>query len=635
MSGLPVFTKTSFTAGEIDVDLTGRGDLTLYANGAGRLRNVVVNPTGGVRRRPGLRHVATARGAGRLISFEFNTEQTYLLALSDRRLDIYADGVPVAGLETPWTAAQIAQVNWTQSADTLLVLHPEVPPRRITRTGAATWTITEWAFFQEENGVIQVPTHKFAADEVTLAASGTSGTVTLTASAPVFLAGHVNLRFRIGGKQVRITGVSSPTQATAEVKESLTSAAATRDWEEQAFSALRGWPVSACFHQGRLAIGGSRDLPNRLWLSKSMDLFNFDLGTGLDDEAIEFGLLSDQVDAIRAVFSGRHLQVFTSGAEWMVVGSPLTPTKIQLNRQTRVGSPVDRSVPPRDVDGATHFVSRNGRELREFLFTDIDQAYQANDLAMVAKHLMNRPVDQDYDAGRRLFHVVMGDGTMGTLTVYRAEKVTAWTVFETMGAFKSVAVVDGDAFVLVERGGAFHIERFDESLNLDAALTGERDTATAAWDGLGHLEGMAVRVLADGASVTDTRVAGGRVGVPSPATRIEAGLPYAHRIEPLPPQAGPGQPMAAGRAVRLVQACFRVLDTKALLIDTGRGAVPIPFRRRGDGRFSTRPPAFSGDVKVRAIGWVRDVMQPLWRIEQDLPLPCTVLSVSTEIKSAD
>ena len=60
-------------------------------------------------------------------------------------------------------------------------------------------------------------------------------------------------------------------------------------------------------------------------MSQSGDLGNFDLGTGLDDEAIEFGLLSDQVNAIRAVFPGRHLQVFTSGGEWMVTGAPLTP----------------------------------------------------------------------------------------------------------------------------------------------------------------------------------------------------------------------------------------------------------------------------------------------------------------------
>lgn len=80
-----------------------------------------------------------------------------------------------------------------------------------------------------------------------------------------------------------------------------------------------------------MVIGGSRDLPNRLWLSKSSDLFNFDLGKAVDDDAIEFGILSDQVNAIKAVVSTRHLLVFTTGAEWMVSGEPLTPEKFSSN----------------------------------------------------------------------------------------------------------------------------------------------------------------------------------------------------------------------------------------------------------------------------------------------------------------
>ena len=119
---------------------------------------------------------------------------------------------------------------------------------------------------------------------------------------------------------------------SATVKQTLANSNATKDWEEQAFSSVQGWPRTVAFHQDRLVIGGSRDLPNQLWMSKSADLFNFDLGTGLDDEGIDFAILSDQVNAIRAIFSGRHLQIFTSGTEWMVSGDPLTPTRIQLKR---------------------------------------------------------------------------------------------------------------------------------------------------------------------------------------------------------------------------------------------------------------------------------------------------------------
>jgi hypothetical protein len=231
--------------------------------------------------------------------------------------------------------------------------------------------------------------------------------------------------------------VNSPTLAHADVIQSLSSTKPTTDWTEQALSAARGWPTSVCFHQDRLVIGGSRDLPNYLWLSQSDDLFNFELGQGLDDEAIAFPILSDQVNAIRQVFSGRHLQVFTSGAEWMVSGDPLVPTNIQLYRQTRVGSPLDRSVPPRDVDGATMFIPRTNGQLREFLFTDTEQAYQAADLAMLAPHLLQQPIDMDYDASARLLHIVLASGDLATLTVYRDEQVSAWTLQQTDGPYEA------------------------------------------------------------------------------------------------------------------------------------------------------------------------------------------------------
>src|SRR5262245_30442735 len=53
--------KTSFTAGEVAPPLLGRSDLAAYENGASKLRNVFIHPTGGVTRRSGLRHVARAR----------------------------------------------------------------------------------------------------------------------------------------------------------------------------------------------------------------------------------------------------------------------------------------------------------------------------------------------------------------------------------------------------------------------------------------------------------------------------------------------------------------------------------------------------------------------------------------------
>ncbi|MBI3504033.1 MAG: hypothetical protein HY059_04270, partial [Proteobacteria bacterium] len=236
--------KTSFASGEIGPAMYGRTDLRAFENGARTLRNVIVQPSGGVRRRPGLAHVGTLPGPARLIGFEFNTEQAYLIAVLAGEMRVYREGILVATFATPWNAAQIGQIAWTQSADTLLVVHPDVPPRRITRTSHANWTVEPWVFF-EEKGVRQQPYHKFAADEATLQPSATSGTVTLTASADVFVAGHVGLRFRVQTKEMTIASVSGPRSATATLASGLTlpDTSATRDWEEAAFSDIRGWPV--------------------------------------------------------------------------------------------------------------------------------------------------------------------------------------------------------------------------------------------------------------------------------------------------------------------------------------------------------------------------------------------------------
>ncbi len=271
--------KTTFTAGEISRSLLGRGDLRAYDNGALTLRNVFIQPTGGVTRRAGTRYVDTARGAGRLISFEFNTEQTYLLVLTDGKLDIYADGALAQTIDAPWDAGQIANIAWTQSADTMLVVHPDIPPKKLVRQSGGDFALNDWDFFADD-GVTYQPYFKFADTQVSLTPSATSGTITITASASVFVGGHEGVSLRLGGKEVVITDFDSGTVVTAEVIETLGGTGTTIDWEEQAFSAVRGYPATVAFHQGRLVIGGSRDLPNRLWFSKSNDLFQFRPGDG-------------------------------------------------------------------------------------------------------------------------------------------------------------------------------------------------------------------------------------------------------------------------------------------------------------------------------------------------------------------
>jgi hypothetical protein len=617
--------KTAFTTGELAPELLGRGDISAWTNGAARLRNVFIQPTGGVQRRPGLRHLANLPGPARLIPFEASSDQTYLLALVHGAMWAFQGDSLVAILPGPWTEAALPQITFTQNASMLLLLHRDMRPQAITRSDAGVWGIADFVFSAG-------PFARHAPAGVTLATSGMSGSVTVSASAPVFNGGHGGVILRIGGRRLSITGVTSATVATAMVLDTLAGTGASADWDESAFSVAHGWPVSACFHQGRLVLGGSRDLPNRLWFSRTGDSGNFDLGEGLDDQAIAFSLVSDQLNAIRAVFAGRHLQVFTSGAEWMVTGDPLTPASIQVTRQTRVGSMVDRSIPPIDVDGMTVFVARSGRAVHEFSYTDLQQAYQANDLALIARHMIVSPVSMAYDSARRLLHLAMADGSLATLTIYRAEQVTGWTRQETDGAFRSLAETEGVVFAVVERAGHFRLERFDDAMRLDAAVTAAG--GGTGWAGLSHLEGRGVAVLADGAPRDPAVVLNGAIAIEPAAGSVQAGLPFTHVVEPMPPEAASGSGARMG-PVRLVAITFRLLETGALSVDLGQGARPVPFRRLDTPMLDAAPPAFSGDVTLRALGWRRDSIAPLWRIAGDAPLPFTLLSVTTETRMTD
>lgn len=628
--------KTSFTSGEIAPELLGRGDLRAYDNGAATLQNVLIHPTGGVTRRPGFYFVDGVPSKARLIPFEFNTEQTYLMVLLDYQMMIFRDGVKRATITTPWSEAQITRLTWTQSADTLLICHRDVPPQTVSRTSDTAWHIDPWTYVTDDKtDKTYQPFYKYAPATMTLTPSGTEGAVTVTASGDIFKPQHVGTHMRIGGKEVRVSEYASPTVIVCETIETLASSDPTVDWSEQSFSDIRGWPTCCAFHQDRLVIGGSRDLPNRLWFSKSGDLFNFNLGEGLDDEAIEFAILSDQINAVHALFSGRHLQVFTSGAEWMVTGSPLTPTTVQLNRQTRIGSYLKRYIPPVNVDGATLFVGRTGQELREFLYADVEQAYQANDLALLSTHLYRDPIDQAFDPKRRILFTPLSDGRMAALTLYRTEKVSAWSVIETQGAFESVTVVGDEVYVLVRReNNARRIERLDENSLLDAALVGETYTPVKNWSGLEHINGYDVMIVADGIVQPNQTVKNNQITLKKPASHVQVGLAYTHKITPMPPNANSVN--GAGRAARMINGVFRLHQTQDFKIDTGRGIKDIPLTALGHGtKFDQKEKAITRDVTLRSYGWHKDGTKSLWQIESQMPLSFTLLSVTMEIKVND
>ena len=195
---------TSFNGGELSPLLDGRVDQDKYFTGCKTLTNFIPTVQGPARRRGGTRHVGLAKfGAKRawLADFVFSAGQAYILEFGDLYLRFWTnrgqllggDGVTPYEVATPYSEADLVTAEGTfalrtlQSSDVMWIVHSEgkYPPYRLSRRGAIDWTLAPEEFtdgpFRDVN----------TDSNLTMQASGVSGTVTVTANSARFVAGHV------------------------------------------------------------------------------------------------------------------------------------------------------------------------------------------------------------------------------------------------------------------------------------------------------------------------------------------------------------------------------------------------------------------------------------------------------------
>ena len=147
--------QTDFLSGELSQLLRGRVDTERYANALSQCENFIIKPHGGVERRGGTHYVAevkTSANVTRLIRFEFNRSQSYVLELGNQYMRFFTQNGQVISsgnpyeIATPWTTAQLDEIQVAQSADTMYLVHPDVSPRKLVRTNNTSWALTEPTF---------------------------------------------------------------------------------------------------------------------------------------------------------------------------------------------------------------------------------------------------------------------------------------------------------------------------------------------------------------------------------------------------------------------------------------------------------------------------------------------------------
>jgi len=645
----------SFTAGQLDDSLAARADIDRYFKGGLEITNFLLLSHGGLERRGGLEYVAeipTAATGVRLASFEFSTEQAYLHVFTDLNIAVYMNGVKQADITTPWAAADLDALDWTQSLDTMLIAHVDNQQQKLVRTGSHTsWALTAIA-------LTNLPTYRFS-DPTTNTGTPSAVTgagITFTAGGNEFASGDVG-KYILGnqGKAI-ITAYTSATVVTVTVEQDFkdTTAIDGGDWtlEEAAWSTARGWPGSVALYQGRSYYAGAKELLQTSWGSQSAgDLFSFkDTWEALDDEAVSATLEGESVNAVKRVVGLDSLFMFTTGGVFAVTDSPVTPAKYVPIKQTAIPS---ADIRPVEIEDALVYIaadeSGKATTLHE-LSENPDSTktrYVAQDLSLMSSSILNAPVDMAARKGRpdatsasHVF-VVNGDGSVGVMHSRRREQVLGWTKWQSQGnagtdKILRVAVVAGTVYFLVERTINSVVRYFIEKLNtaafFDSSVIQTTGTAKSVWTGFNHLIGETVKVWADGALRDDAVVDGsGQVtvtdgGAALNVSAMEAGLPFSWAAETMPLEAQISKGTLVGETHKLAKATVRVKNGYDLTVN-GRNQ---SFRSMRGMVTDASLSAFSGLKSVRFLGWNRKSDRAI-TVRMTGELPITIESATATV----
>ena len=560
--------QNSFTRGEVDETVISRTDIAAFQQSLKKARNVFVLNQGPVERRQGTLFRYDLGETTRIEPFIFNEDQEYIIAFQNTKCKIFSTNGTLLQSFTScaWTTSNLFELTYTQQADTMIITHNDFKPKIITRTGATTFTITDFAFKESTNqDQIYQPYFKFAEDSITLDINQTTAQtgVTCTTSADYFAASMVGTRIRYHGSELLITAYTNPTTVTATLKKnvrieldddplksqegsgtvtvlhpahgfangaSVTIEGAesilnedgdglaagnlngtftiavldddrytytaggsdtggdsadgggtnvriighppTKQWDEQVYSDYNGYPTTCKFHQQRLFFAGGA-ISDFVAGSKTADFFNFDVADGEDTDSIQIAISSDQINEIRHLVSGKHLEIFTSTGEFYLkpqVGRPLTPSDLKLERQSSLGA--TQKCMPRLFDGAAIFVQPNGKTVREFFYNTATEDYVPTVLTFLSPQAVNNPTDTGIikSTGAKTEQFILfanDDGSLGVFSAQRQEKLAGWVIWQTDGSFLSTAGITSFLYTVVKRtvNGAdkYYLEQISNS----------------------------------------------------------------------------------------------------------------------------------------------------------------------------
>ena len=454
---------------------------------------------------------------------------------------------------------------------------------------------------------------------------------------------------RVGASQYRITieGESAGaydlfsgfnTTGTTAASMTFTKVTTGTARRENIWGPNRGYPRLGAFYNGRLWLGGTRDKPQTLLASKAGSLLDFDIGEGLDDEAIFVTLSARKPPKITDIYAGRNLQITTTSDEFAILEGSTTPATAFPQSQTSNGS---LFVPIQEADGASIYCDANGKTLREFVYSFNEDSYVSTDISVLSSHLINTPVATAFltgtssDDANWLF-IVNQDGTAAVLNKLRSQDINGFVQMSTDGTFKDVAVSGDQAGFVVERTINGSTVRFIELLDFDSKMdASNRSQITGVTvTGFSHLADQSVKVLAGSSVLSDRTVnTNGTITLTTEEATthnletLEAGLNFTPRVQTMPINTNVGSGDNFMRLKRITRMNIKVYQTQGISID----GVPVPNRSFGGGFGSASE--FTGiiDDWHDINGWDRSTTPVISCAD---PTPMHIQAIEYEVESS-
>jgi hypothetical protein len=317
--------------------------------------------------------------------------------------------------------------------------------------------------------------------------------------------------------------------------------AATTEWDEALIGVERGYPGACALHRNRLMLGDFPAAQNVMAASATGDITDFNTGSGLETDAIIERVGRETSLGLKHFGSTEQLLLFTEGGVYYVpeqVAAPLSPTNFEL---LKIGPEAAGDPVPLDVTEGKMFIERDsGRAMICIPTGNVRRSWDISDLSELAYHLMGTPIEMELVAAGtesdRLVPVLNTDGDMAVLTFRRSAQFSAWGVWSTVGAWRSIVYAAGALYAVAERTIAgvttFRLEKFsatawaDGMISLASITTPVTQYAghtVGVWDGDDKIGEFAVDV--DGLLV----------GIDDSYGAVQVGLDFTVTVEGVPP----------------------------------------------------------------------------------------------------